>query len=560
MKVLKNSPLKPPCMNIVIAYPYFIPLLLFVAATFAVYGRILGHAFILSWDDYYYVVNNADIQGFTWDNFRAIASSCYLGNYAPVQMLSYMLDFAIWGLKPGGFLLTNLLVHLASGLLVYRLLLEFHKSSYPAVFGSLIFLLHPVQVETVAWVSQRKSLLAMFFFLASWHCYRRYLQKEAGKACYYLLALLFFLLAGFSKSVVFVLPLLLILYDFCFPLESVQRRWLDKIPFFAISLLQVLVTIFSQQPDSAIWWSSSAGGITAYHGGSPLATFFTMLPVMCRYLWLLVWPANLSIIYENPVYTTFSPPVLLAGVCLLLLVVVAFMLVRKNRSAAFWVLFYLVALLPVAQIIPIVTLMNDRYLYFPMIGVAGVVSLTAAKAERSFGRVSWVASFFIITILVLLSFNRAGVWKNDLTLWEDAVKKSPGSAQVWQNLGMSLQAAGRKQEAINALEQSLLIMPRDTVIYSVANVYKEIGDYQSAILRLELLIDSSPDNVMGLTALGDLYRLTREYDKALACILKAQSLQPEALEIGRVLELLHDDQKIRQGTKNDLRKSRLEGK
>ena len=516
----------------------------------AVYGRILGHEFILSWDDYYYVVSNEAIKEITWANIRAVFSSYYLGNYAPVQMLSYMLDFAIWGLDPGGFLLTNLLIHLASGLLVYRLFLHLHKSCYPAAVGALVFLTHPLQVETVAWVSQRKSLLAMLFFLASWHCYRCYRENGCAKAYYYWGALVFFLLAGFSKSVVVFLPLVLLLSDYALPIDVMQHRWLNKIPFFAISLLLTLVTVFSQQPDDATWWSSSAGGISAYHGGSALATFFTMLPVLCRYLWLLLWPVDLSIIYENPIYTTLSPPVFLAAACLLALAAISAWLCRGERRAAFWAGFYITALLPVAQIIPIVTLMNDRYLYFPMIGVAGVVSLAFAKADRSFGLGSRIAAALLIALLAILSFNRAGVWRDDLTLWEDAVKKSPGSAQVWQNLGVSLQAAGRKEEAINALEQSLFITPRDTVFYSVANVYKEIGDYPAAILSLEMLIEFSPDNVMGLTALGDAYRLTREYDKALACLLKAQSLQPEAQEIARYLELLQADRMVWSRTKN----------
>lgn len=535
---------------------HLVPVLLLVTATFVVYGRILGHAFILSWDDFYYVVNNPDIQGFAQENFRVVFSSYYLGNYAPVQMLSYMLDFAIWGLNSGGFLFTNLLIHLASGLLVYRLFLQLHNSCYPAVVGALIFLLHPIQVETVAWVSQRKSLLAMLFFLASWHCFLCYRANGNGKAYYYGGALFFFLFAGFSKSVVVIMPLVLILYDYAFLHEVIQRRWLDKIPFFAISLLLSLVTIFSQQPDSATWWSSSAGGISAYHGGSPLATFLTMLPVMCRYLWLLLWPVDLSIIYQNPIHATFSLPVFLAAACLLALVVISLTLFRGERRAAFWAVFYIIALLPVAQIIPIVTLMNDRYLYFPMIGVAGAVSLAFAKADRFFGTGSRIASALLIALLAILAFNRAAVWRDDLTLWEDAVKKSPGSAQVWQNLGMSLQAAGRKQEAIDALEQSLLITPRDTVLYSVANVYKELGDYQAAILRLEMLIDFSPDNVMGLTALGDAYRLSKEYDKALACLLKAQSLQPEAQEIARSLELLSSDRKDWGRTKSNHLKSK----
>ena len=152
----------------------FTPLLVLLLAGLAIYGRMLGHDFLPTWDDAGYVLDNPDIRGFTIANLRAVFSRFYMGNYAPVQMLSYMLDYSIWGLRPWGYLLTNLLLHLANGLLFYHLVQRLEGDDSWAWLAALIFLVHPVQVESVAWVSQRKNLLAMLFSLLSFHGYLRF--------------------------------------------------------------------------------------------------------------------------------------------------------------------------------------------------------------------------------------------------------------------------------------------------------------------------------------------------------------------------------------------------
>ncbi|NVN99422.1 MAG: tetratricopeptide repeat protein [Geobacteraceae bacterium] len=532
--------------------PHRVQILILLIIVFALYGRILGHRFIYSWDDFNYVTNNFDIQGFSWGHIRAVFSSYYLGNYAPVQMLSYMADFALWGLNPTGFLLTNLLLHLFTGLLVYRLFLRLFTKNYPALWGSAIFLLHPVQVESVAWISQRKSLLSMVFFLASWECYRYYRDKGYNRGLWYFASLTLFVLAGLSKSVVVILPLVFILYDFCFPPTTARKHWLDKIPYFALSILLVLITMSSQQPDTATWGSPSAGGITAYHGGSPWATFLTMLPVICRYLWMIIWPVNLSVLYDPPVYTSVSLPVILSFMILLLLGVLSWRLLTRDRRSGFWVLFSVVAFIPVSQLIPIVTLMNDRYLYFPMIGIAGIFGLAVASINEKYGsRVVWVPTLVII-IFSILSYVRAGVWSDDITLWQDAVKKAPGKAEVWQNLGLSLQASpdNRKAEAIAAFEKSMEVVPMDSTLYLLGKAEQQRGNYSKALSHFEMLIALRPDNVMGLTALGDMYRLLGERDAALSCLLQAQSLQPEALQVSIVLGKLYADRGDLQQARN----------
>jgi len=212
--------------------PHLLPLLVLTGATFAVYGRILGHDFLSNWDDNRYVLENVDIQGFGWDRIKAVFTSYYVGNYAPVHLLSYMLDYALWGLWPGGYLLINILLHTVNGLLLYRLFLQLVSGRIGAFFGAAFFLLHPVQVESVAWVSQRKNVLAMFFFLVAWELYRSYRDSRGRRAGgRYAASLVALLLALLAKSVTVIFLPLMVLFDRCYPSTSRRFSIGDKIPY-----------------------------------------------------------------------------------------------------------------------------------------------------------------------------------------------------------------------------------------------------------------------------------------------------------------------------------------
>jgi hypothetical protein len=132
--------------------PHVVSLVLLLALVVAVYGRVLTHGFLFNWDDAQYVMENEAIRGFSWQHLSTIFTTNYVGNYAPVQMLSYMLDYSVWGLSASGFLLSNILIHTLNGLLIYKLFLRFYGGRILAFFGASLFLLHPVQVESVAWI------------------------------------------------------------------------------------------------------------------------------------------------------------------------------------------------------------------------------------------------------------------------------------------------------------------------------------------------------------------------------------------------------------------------
>lgn len=519
--------------------PHLLPILVLAVVTCAVYGRIIGHQFLSNWDDNRYILENADVQGMSWPRIQAIFSRYYVGNYAPVHMLSYMFDYVIWGLWAGGYLLTNLVLHLVNSLLLYRLFFQLVGRRFAAWAGAMVFLLHPVQVETVVWISQRKNLLAMFFFLISWELYRAYRdnQSERRRRLFYTASLITVLLALLAKSIAVIFPVVIILFDYCYPPLKPRHPFIDKLPYLLVAIAAAVVAILSQTPDYSEW--GAGGGRAGYHGGSAWATILTMLPVFCTYLRQIVWPSDLSAlynptIYKNPDSVVLGSFLLLGGVLYLL-----FRLYRYDRSLAFWPLYAIIALIPVSQIVPLVTLMNDRYLYFPLIGVAALVAYAVDFSSRKLKSASMVMPVAVILLILLsvVSFQRVAVWRDATTLWRDTVKKRPNNPVAWEALGESLHYTGTPnyQEAIAAYRRAIELSPPGNgghmSHYNLGIAYTNLGDYANAEKVLRKLLQESPNNVMGWAALGDVALRRYLYNEAETCYRKALGFQPEAVQV-----------------------------
>ena len=431
--------------------------LVLAAASFATYWSATGHEFLINWDDRQYVLENPLIRGLSLEHVASAFTSYHVGNYAPLHLVSYMLDFEIWGLRASGFIFTNILLHALNGALLFLLLRRLDGSRAWPFFASLIFLLHPVQVESVVWVSQRKTLLAMMFLLAAVHFHASYKENTgSGAGRYYALSLSCFLMALLSKSVAVILPAILVLYDLCFRGETHPRKLLaDKVPYLAAGAVFAVLAVMSHS-------EQRLGGGTAWHGGSPYATFLTMLPVVGRYVGLIVWPVRLSAVYDPPVKTAPDFEVAAASLLIVLLVLAGWKLYRSRRDLFFWYALFFVGLLPVCQVVPIVTLMNDRYLYFPMLGGGALVGYaflrdTAWADLARFGWHSVRAALLLLAVgmLTAMTVARIGVWKDSRTLWADAVRKAPGVALTHDAYGEGLLAHGEVDEAIRQFQTAL---------------------------------------------------------------------------------------------------------
>lgn len=511
--------------------PHLGPVLLLAMATFAVYARILGHDFLYIWDDNFYVTENPSAWGFSLENLKGAFSNFYTGNYAPVQILSYMLDYTFWGLNPAGYLFTNIVIHLLNGLLIYHLLLRLYGGRMLPFIAAALFLLHPLQVETVAWVSQRKSLLAIFFMLVAWELYCSYRENPAGKRWYaYAASVFVFILSLLAKSVTVGFPVTLLLFDSCFLHREARLRYKDKIPYVFATLAVAVITLVAQSPEVG------NGGRTGYHGGTPWATLLTMLTVFCRYLGMIFRPGNLSADYAPPVHTYPDLSVFISVLILLAVALFGVILWHKDRRNGFWFLFFWLGLLPVSQIVPIVTLMNDRYLYLPLVGVAvlagsGAAVLANLKGEKYSLPVK-VGAVTVLVTLAIVSFNRAAVWHDSITLFRDQTAKYPDSVRGWRFLAEAYLRYDRVPEARQTYYRALALKEdNQTVLVGIAGLLNDINELDESYSYLQKLLRINPEHAAGWVVLGDNLLKKKEYTEAEKAYRRALSIQPSALPV-----------------------------
>lgn len=490
---------------------HWVYLLLILLFCLGIYQQSISFDFLTNWDDTFYISENPAIRGFTAYNIAEAFTNTYRGNYAPVQMLSYIMDHAAWGLNPAGFHLTNVVIHAANAALFYILVILCRGSRLTAFTSAVIFAIHPVQAEAVAWVSQRKTLLAVMFFLLSFILYINARQKGRAPRTSYLLSGLAFMLALLSKSVAVVLPFCLLLYELCIPHESnpLRRKALFRLmPYLAIAVLASTFTIFTQSAEFD-------GGRTGYHGGSLSATILTMSTVLARYLFMLVWPAGLSAVYLPDVKTTLDLEVLLSTSLIAAIIAGGWFLWKQHRLAFIWYGIFFLGLAPVSQIIPLVTLMNDRYLYLPMIGAAGLAGFLASRAERLKQPHRFISYGVLICLalsLAVAAHIRASVWRDSISLWSDTAVKQPDSKMVLSALAESYHNAGRVDEALTAYRQTFSLLgefadPRQEIkaLNNMAVILMDRGLLAEAEPLLSRLVSKYPDNTNGYINLGHYY-------------------------------------------------------
>lgn len=502
-------------------------LFLLVSCLF-VYASSLSHDFIPLQDDNAYVIYNSSIRGFSLANIQAAFTSFYAGNYAPVQIISYMLDFSVHGEKPAGFILTNILLHCCNGLLFYQLLLRSRFKAVCAVAAAWLFMLHPVQVEAVVWVSERKTVLSMTLFLLSIHSYINYIgqTERNGRTIHYLLSLFSFTLALLSKSVVVILPLVLLVYDLAYRERDRQGQWLkDKFPYILIALIGVAITLYSQDP-------GRDGGRTAFHGGSALTTFITMLPVLLKYLRMIFYPTELSIYYGSiRAKTSFDEEVFLAGLVAIALLAWGVVLWRKDRKLCYWYALFFIGLLPVSQIIPIVTLLNDRYLYFPMLGGAAFISGCAyqmlERVPRS--RPAWALLAGAIFIsLSVLTYQQSKTWQNTQTLYRQVIRTNPEQIDLkfLEDGYFLISELNGLTEATKTLLNNFPASPE--VLKFAAKVYNRYDDPLQGRTYLEQAVAANPRDIELLFLLADNYLKTGSTEKAGKVYVKVLELNPDS--------------------------------
>ncbi len=457
--------------------PVAAAILCLALAVGAAFLPMLGNGFT-NWDDPEYVTENPDLlpggsplRG----AFRPVAA-----NWHPLTMLSLALDRALFGDTPAGHLAVNLALHLTAvlGAFAAALLLT---GNLPAAFATALLLgVHPLRVESVAWIAQRKDVLcaALYFAsLAAWLAWRR-----DGGGSRYGLSLGLFVLALLSKPMAVSLPLVLALADW--HTGRFRRTWKSLrglVPFLLLAGILAAVTLRVQR---------SAGAYSLRDGDvlDPANLLVAAWGILF-YLVKTVAPARLSAIYPLPPIGSGSLPwQYLAAPVALAAVVVALFALRRRRTLLFGALFYLAALLPVLQLLRIGSAAAaDRYTYIASFGLflpLGVLlERIRPRMPGAAGKIlPWLIPVALAACLIPLTRTRTAVWRDSLTLWDDTVAKSPASALAWNNRGNALAGAGRHDDALADYRKALAIDPGFfRAWYNVGNLFLERGELAGAV-------------------------------------------------------------------------------
>jgi tetratricopeptide (TPR) repeat protein len=502
---------RPPWMTSVLLFALFL-------ITLAVYYPSLGGGF-LNIDDMHYIDENEYIRDLSLKGIYKVFTSIIVVNYFPLQILSYAIDYHLWGLNPFGYRLGNLIFHLGNAFLVFFFLRRLLAGrTWLSFAGSLIFSLHPVNVESVAWVSERKNVLSVFFLLLSFLAYFRYLEgKKKGLAYGFSLGL--YLLSILAKVSSVIFPLLLILYDMCFTTRS-RKEWIkDKIPFFLMSAFFSGLAVYIYHLQKII---------PEYHGGHPINNFLTMANVVVEYISSLFVPLYLNFYYDTRLVQSIGELQFLLSLSFLLLVMVlAIGWYRKERPLFFSLLWFFIPLLPVLNIVPIAILRADRYLYLPSVGFAYFLTWGIPRVLGNTGRKgSWAALgvlFLIAGVFGWISEKQAGYWESPFHLWSRVMKYIPDEARAYRALGNDARDRGKLELAILYYQGALQCSPKDeSIMNNLGDVYLMKGQMEKARGFFEEALKQNPKYPDALVNMGIIYSKMGQDSLAIEAFEKAK--------------------------------------
>ncbi|MCG6893664.1 MAG: tetratricopeptide repeat protein [Desulfobacteraceae bacterium] len=509
-----------------------VPVMLAVLVV-AVYAPVRHHGFSL-FDDPDYVTENPRVRsGLSIENLRWAMTAFVAGNWHPVTMVSHMMDVELFGLQAGYHHGIHVLLHLLNCLILYAVLTRMTGSPVPAAMAAAWFGVHPIHVESVAWIAERKDVLSGFFWMLSLLCYHRYTQRPGLRS--YVLLVAVFALGLMAKPMLVTFPLVLLLLDH-WPLErsgrqpaavgqgstSAVRLLLEKLPLLLLSAVSAVTT----------WIAQKQAGAVAGYAVLPLEErLANAVHSYCRYLQNLFWPTDLAVFYPLPDRFSLSrmnlEGVLLIGLCL-----GAFFWGRRHRYLAVGWLWFLITLLPVIGLVQVgAQAMADRYAYLPFIGlyVAGSWSLWEAIAGRKRRLAIGIGAFLVSTALLAgAARHQVSIWRSDIVLFSHAVSVTHKNDRMLNNLGLAYAAAGEVDKAISCYRKALGIDPRYAdARLNLGNAYLRQGDVKKALTQFQQVLRHAPDNDKALYNIAVARMKAGDIDAALGSVQALLRKRPD---------------------------------
>jgi protein O-mannosyl-transferase len=547
------------------------------AATLAVFWGARQCQFV-NYDDPAYITSNAEVQrGLSAAGARWSFASGAASNWHPLTWLSHMADVELYGLAPGGHHLTSVLLHAANGVLLFLILRMMTGALWRSAFVAAVFALHPLRVESVVWVSERKDVLSTFFWMLTVWAYAGFasefkVQRPKFKV-YYALSLLFFVCGLMAKPMLVTLPIILLLLDY-WPLGRAElgagRLIKEKIPFFVLALASSVVTVLVQRHGGAV---SSLAGVPI---GARVENAFISY---ARYLGKIFWPVRLAPLYPHPGYWPWWG---VAGALLLLAAITAWVTMRARTQpylAAGW-FWFVVMLAPTIGLVQVgIQSMADRYSYVASVGVLIMVTWGAADWLATRQWLALIGAALAIGACLLLTPRQVAYWRNSETLFTHAVEVTDRNYLAYNNLGYDLSnrgemeramvyfrksleinsnydeahnnlgyvldALGRDQEATNEYIKALSLNPHLTEAHNNLGIaLGHLGLADAGMHEYQIALEENPRHAGAHNNLGVALAMQRRLDEAIAEFRLSIACQPNYMsahsDLGNALALKSD--------------------
>lgn len=526
--------------------------LLLAVVTLALYNPVNRHPFV-NYDDDRYVTENPHVrQGLTAETFTWALTSTEQANWHPLTWMSHALDCTLFRLNPVGHHLTSVLLHVANVILLFLLLMWATGRLGPSVFVAALLAIHPINVESVAWVAERKNVLCTFFFLLTLWAYGWYARRPDWKR--YLAVAVLFTAGLASKPMVITLPFVLLLLDY-WPLARVRaedavadkaqptfpwsRLALEKLPLLALSAASALITMQAQQSGGAIRTTAE------FSFGARIAN---AVYAYAMYLWKMVWPARLAPLYPHPGDSLAAWQVLLAVVVLLAVTAIVLRFRGRRYLLVGW-LWFLGTLVPVIGLVQVgEAAMADRYAYIPLIGIFVMIAFGAADwaEQKKFGFWLAVPAALILVVLALGTHRQIGYWQSNYDLWSHTLAVTENNFVAEDNLGGALILEGKVEEAYPHFAAAARINPSDPMSRGNLGTYLQTHNRMpEAVAQYQTAIELTSDPALlaqTYANLGAAYRALGEDGQAHKNFEQSLSLNPNQFNAWLGLGLLAEKQ------------------
>ena len=537
----------------------FVLCLLLAAATLALYNPVNRHPFV-NYDDDRYVTENAHVcAGLTWNTIVWALASTEQANWHPLTWVSHALDYQLFHLNPAGHHFTSLLLHALNAVLLFLLLARGSGRAGPSLFVAALFAVHPINVESVAWIAERKNVLSTLFLLLAMGAYGWYALKPHWQR--YLAVAALFALGLMSKPMVITLPCVLLLLDY-WPLGRIagstapsfslrgtptppSKLLLEKVPLLALSAASAVITLQAQQ---------AGGAMRSTLQFSLAVRLENAIVAYAMYLWKTIWPLRLAPLYPHPGDSLAAWQVVVSLLVLIAVTVTTWRFRAKGYLLVGW-LWFLGTLVPVIGLVQVGDqAMADRYAYVPLIGIFVMIAFGAADWAEGY---NWrtlpqtIPAACILVALFVLTHRQLNYWSSSYDLWSHTLAVTDNNFIAQDNLGGALVLLGRTEEAYPHFQAAAEINPRDPMSHSNLGAYlQEHGKLRDAVEQYQTTIRLTSD--AGLLAstyanLGTAYRELGDDGRSRESYDEALRLNPNQfnayLGLGRLLEKqgkLHD--------------------